>query len=214
VELLVVIGLIAALGAWFAFGLQGGAKVAALQSGQSMVAGFVNAARQQAVASGRDTRVLLNIDPSGTTEPRRYLRHLVRQLSQPDGWRTEDEMFLPTGVAMLPREPGSPSNLLAPGMVWTRADGSALRSSAFRATGEMSLAINSPVSELWASISFTAAGMTGNSGDLVLATTELLAPGHYGAGESPLRFNNSEQVRGLSLSSYGLASLVAGRMGF
>ncbi len=214
VELLVVIGLIAALGTVFALGLKGGGRGVALASAQSLLANLVNTVRLKAVTTGHETRLLLNTDPVSDPHSARFLRYLVWQERVADEWRTLGEAWLPEGVGLLPRDPRNPAHLLASGVAWTRADGTTLRSTALQAAGDLRLAINSSVLESWASLSFTPAGTTFSNGDLVLATMEPLPPGSYAPGESPFQFTNPENVRGLSLSRYGLASLVSGRMGF
>jgi len=214
IELLVVIGLIAGLGTIFALGLKGGGRNVALVSAQSLLANLVSTARLKAVTTGHETRLLLNDDPASDPHAARYLRYLVWQERVADEWRTLGEAWLPEGVGLLPRDPRNPANLLAAGPAWTRADGTDLRSTALQVAGDLRSAINSSVIEGWASLSFTAAGTTFNNGDLVLAALEPLPPGSFAAGESPFQFTNPENVRGLSLSRYGLASLVSGRMGF
>ena len=214
IELLVVIGLIAALGTVFALGLKGGGRATALASAQSLLANLVGTVRLKAVTTGHETRLLLNTDPVSDPHSARFLRYLVWQERVADEWRTLGEAWLPEGVGLLPRDPRTPSNLFAPGGAWTRADGTALRSTALQTAGDLRLAVNSSVTENWASLGFTAAGTTFSNGDLVLATLEPLPPGSYVPGESPFQFTNPENVRGLSLSRYGLASLVSGRMGF
>jgi prepilin-type N-terminal cleavage/methylation domain-containing protein len=214
VELLVVIGLIAALGTIFALGLKGGGRSVELSSAQSLLANLVNTVRLKAVTTGHETRLLLNTDPVSDPRSARFLRYLVWQERVADEWHTLGEAWLPEGVGLLPRDPRSPANLLASNGVWTRADGTTLRSTALQAADDLHLAVNSNVTESWASLSFTAAGTTFSNGDLVLATLEPLPPGSYASGESPFQFTNPENVRGLSLSRYGLASLVSGRMGF
>jgi hypothetical protein len=214
VELLVVIGLIAALGTIFALGLKGGGRGVALASAQSLLANLVNTVRLKAVTTGHETRLLLNTDPVSDPRSARFLRYLVWQERVADEWYTLGEACLPEGVGLLPRDPRSPANLLASNRVWTRADGTTLRSTALQAANDLRLTVNSNIIESWASLSFTAAGTTFSNGDLVLATLEPLPPGSYASGEPPFQFTNPENVRGLSLSRYGLASLVSGRMGF
>ncbi len=213
-ELLVVIGLIAGLSVFLVGGLAGGRGSVALQAGQSTVANLLLTARTQAIATGRDTRVLVHNDPVEVNQPQRYLRCLVLQINEDGVWRTLSDVYLPEGVHVLPRDPTTPSNLLLAGPSWTRADGASLRSTVFRAAGDLTLTVNSPVGERWATIGFTAAGTTANSGDLVLAMASAVPPEGGPAGLSPVQFANPEQVRGLSLSGYGLISLVDSRMGF
>lgn len=220
-EVLVVIGLIAGLSFVLIGGFGGGARSAALQSAQSTLANLIMAARVKAMSSGQATRVLVQIDPASPEAGSRYLRCLVLQVANGGNWDTQTEAFLPDSVGILPRDITTPANLVAPGKTWTRpSDGSSLRSTALRAAitsfpdAEVVLAVNSPTAERWAAIKFTALGTTQNSNDLVLASVVRLAPGSYLAGESPVQFDNPDNVRGLSLSSYGVPTLVNSRASY
>lgn len=212
IELLVVIGLIAALVAVVAVGLRPAGQGVALQAGQSAVANLLNAARLNALATGRDTRVLLCVETASAADD--FLRRLAWQEKTDQRWITQGEIRLPDGVAMLPRNPEAFTGLLAPGVAWTREDGAALRSTAFRAGADVRAAVNSPGAADWAAVTFSSAGTTMGSGDLVLGATVIRPPSDRGAGEAPVRFVHPDQVRGLSVSGYGLATLVNSREGF
>jgi prepilin-type N-terminal cleavage/methylation domain-containing protein len=212
IELLVVIGLIAALAAVLAVGLRPAGQGVALQAGQSAVANLLNAARLSALATGHDTRVLLCVHPASADDG--FLRRLAWQEKTDQGWITQGEIRLPDGVAMLPRNPEAFAGLLAPGAAWTRGDGAALRSTAFRPGADVRAAVNSPDAADWAAITLSSAGTTMGSGDLVLGAVVIRPPSDRGAGQGPVRFVHPDQVRGLSLSGYGLATLVNSREGF
>ncbi len=220
-ELLIVIGLIAVICVWIAPGLSGGSRSASLQSAQTTLANLVAVTRTKAVATGSSARLLVNVDVTNASANGRYLRFIAAQVQDGTGWDTIGTAWLPEGVGLLPRDPTIPANLLPAGPAWTRpSDGAQLRSSALRPVGpvyldaEVTLAVDSPTSELWAAVKFTALGTTANGGDLVLASCHLLPPGSYVSGESPLQFENQETVRGLMLSAYGLPEYVNGREGF
>lgn len=212
IELLVVIGVIAALAAVLAVGLRPAGQGVALQAGQSTVANLLSAARLSALATGHDTRVLLCVDSASANDG--FLRRLAWQEKTDQGWITQGEIRLPDGVAMLPRNPEAFAGLLAPGATWTRGDGAALRSTAFRPAADVRAAVNSPEAADWAAITFSNAGTTMGSGDLVLGAVVIRPTSDRGVGGVPLRFVHPDQVRGLSLSGYGLATLVNGREGF
>lgn len=211
IELLVVIGLIASLAAVLAVGLRPAGQGVALQAGQSAVANVLNAARLNALATGHDTRVLLCVDPASADD---YLRRLAWQEKTEQGWITQAEIRLPDGVAMLPRNPEAFAGLLAPGAAWTRGDGAALRSTAFRPGADVRVAVNSPDAADWSAVTFSSAGTTLGSGDLVLGSVAVRPAAEHGASEAPVRFVHPDQVRGLSVSGYGLATLVNSREGF
>lgn len=212
IELLVVIGLIAALAAVLAVGLRPSGQGVALQAGQSAVANLINAARLNALATGHDTRVLLCVDTASADDD--FLRRLAWQEKTDQGWITQGETRLPDGVAMLPRNPEAFAGLLAPGAAWIRGDGAALRSTAFRPGADVRMAVNSPDAADWSAVTFSSAGTTMGSGDLVLGSVVVRAAAERNAGEAPVRFVHPDQVRGLSVSGYGLATLVNSREGF
>ncbi len=212
IELLVVIGLIAALAAVLAVGLRPAGQGVALQAAQSAVANLCNAARLNAAATGHETRILLYVDPADADE--RFLRVLAWQEKADEGWITQGEIRLPDSVAMLPRNPEAFAGLLAPGVAWTRGDGAALRSTAFRAGADVRAAVNSPDAADWSAVTFSSAGTTMGSGDLVLGSVIVRPPAERRAGEASLRFVHPDHVRGLSVSGYGLATLVNSRDGF
>lgn len=212
IELLVVIGLVATLAAVLVVGLRPSGQGLALQAAQSAVANLLNAARLNALATGHETRVLLNVDLANADG--RCLRLLAWQEKTDQGWTTQGEIRLPDGVAMLPRNPEAFGGLLALGTAWTRGDGAGLRSTAFRPGADVSAAVNSPDIEKWASITFSSAGTTLGSGDVVLGSVIMRPPAERDAGEAPVRFIHPDQVRGLSVSGYGLATLVSSREEF
>lgn len=218
IELLVVVALIAILTGFLLGGLPGGGKAVALQSAQVTLANAVAAARTQARASGRSVRLLVNVDPASSGGSLRFLRALVLQRQEGGAWVTLAEFSLPPGVYLVPGNFGSiPSGLFAPEDTaeWRRvSDGSTLRSTALREAEILSLAVEGGEADRWCGITFAAAGTTLQTGDLVLATGRLRPPDASSAGESPVRLENPMAVRGLSLSTYGVVSLIDDRSGF
>lgn len=216
-ELLVVIGLIAALSFVLNGGLGGGGKSAALQSAQATMANLVTAARIKAMATGQSARILINVDLHGTAQPVRYLRYMVLQVQIAGAWQLVADAYLPDGVFVVPGNfAGIPAGLFAADAVtpWTKPDGSALRSTALRSNQLISETINSAVVEQWVSFTLAAAGTTAQSGDIILAVGKLRAPGSYAVGDSPVTLENPEQVRGLTLSTYGVPTLINSRSSF
>lgn len=207
-------GLIATLAAVLAVGLRPSGKGLALQAGQSAVANLLQAARLGALATGRETRVLLHADADAAATDRRFLRVLAWQANTEAGWCTCGEIELPDGVAMLPSRPDAFAGLLAPGLTWTRGDGAALRSTAFGPGGEVRTAVNTPDATRWLVLTYSGAGTTLGSGDLVLGSVVARPAAETAVGQAPFCFIDPAQVRGLSLSGYGLATLVNTREGF
>ena len=54
----------------------------------------------------------------------------------------------------------------------------------------------------------------GAIGDIILAAGHVRPPGSYLAGESPVELESPENVRGLTLSSYGVPVLINARASF
>lgn len=218
-ELLVVIGLIAALSLVLLGSFGSGGKSAALQSAQATLGNLVSAARTKALAGGGGARLLISIDPTSTNDPARFLRYIAIQEQIAGVWQPVPavEIFLPEGVYLVPGNFTSlPAGLFSTSAAtpWTKSDSSPLRSTALRANQILSLALNSPVAEQWVSVSFASAGTTAQSGDLILATGRRRPPGSYSPGESPVELENPETVRGLTLSTYGLPALINDRASF
>lgn len=213
-ELLVVVGLISAF-SFILLNTLGSTRGAALQSAQSTLANLIVAARTKAAASGRPSRILVQFDATSSTAPTRFLRHLVLQAQVNGAWQSQTEAFLPEGVYVVPGNFAFPAGLLAASEVpWTKNDGASLRSTALRSVNISAVSIDGGAVEQWVSIPFAAAGTTNAPGDIVIAAGRTRAPGSYAAGEAPVALTHPEQARGLTLSTYGVATLINGRAGF
>lgn len=221
-ELLVVIGLIAAMSIFLVSGLSGGGQSAALQSAQATVSSLVTAARTKAPATNRKTRLLVNVDPAS---PERYLRFLVLQLarqtgSSPADWDTIQSVTLPAGTCVLP---GSLTGLVANAAQWKRvSDPAAELSSDLFKNQSLSYAIEGDLTaQLWTGVAFTpngtlAALVSGPppKGSIVIALGQVRPPGSYAAGEPPVQLGSAQSVRGLILSAYGVPALLNERNAF
>lgn len=217
VELLVVMALMAVFSAVLLSQFSGGGSSAVLQSAQSALAGTITLARTRALASGQPCRLAFNIDPRESAQPSRYLRFIVLQINGPTGWQSIKELYLPEGAYFLPGDFAVlPLGLFAEGTAdWVKADElTPLRSTVLRSGQIITETINSNVAELWVSFSISPIGATAQAGDLVLASGRQRAPGFYLAGESPVELYHRDGVHGITLSSYGLAVLIADRSGF
>lgn len=213
-ELLIVVGLIAAF-SFVVIGALGSTRGAVLQSAQATVANLLVAARAKAAASGQSTRLLVQFDTTSRTAPTRFLRHLVLQAQVNGAWQSLSDAWLPDGVYVVPGNFAFPAGLIATtGVAWTKGDGSNLRSTALRNVNLISESVYGDAVEQWASIPFAAAGTTAASGDIVLAAGRTRPPGSYAEGESPIELQHPDQVRGLTLSSYGVATLINSRTSF
>ncbi|MBA3848788.1 MAG: hypothetical protein C0502_02175 [Opitutus sp.] len=210
-ELVVVAGLIAAF-AIVAFRVLGAPESAALQTAQAGLANLVVAARTKAVATGQPARLLVGVDPAS---PTRYLRHIVLQTQSGGTWASFGEFTLPEGIYVLPGNFPFPEGLLsAADGAWTRTDGAPLRSTALRAANLLTVAVDGPVAEQWAALPIAAAGTTNSPGDLVVAPGRRRMPDSPEAGEAPVELLHPERVRGIAVSTYGVATPVGQRAGF
>lgn len=218
VELLVVVALIAVLAVWLPGGLAGGSRAAALSSAQASVAGLVSAARLQATASGRKTRLLVHNDPMA---PTRYLREIVWQRARqagaaPADWDTVESLALPAGCYVVPGSLLQAGGLVADAAEWRRRSQptQSLVSDLF-ANQALRLTLDGESeAQSWTGVAFTAQGtlaaVNGGpppTGAWLLALGAPRPPADVLAGESPVRLGSSRAVRGLLLSAYGVATL-------
>lgn len=216
-ELLVVMGLMAAFSLLLMGRWENGGRAAALKSAQAMLANLVTVARTGALASGRSSRILVHIDPAIPGDSGRYLRYIVVQLNTVDGWQTVTDAFLPDGIYVVPGNFSSmPGGLFAAGgtVPWRKADGSDLRSTALRSDQIFPDTINGVLSEQWVGVVLSSNAGTLQSGDMILATGRRKAPGSYAAGDAPVELQNPADVRGLTLSSYGVPAFINARTSF
>jgi type II secretory pathway pseudopilin PulG len=213
-ELLVVAGLTAAFSVVVIRGLGGGGQSAAVQSAQATLANLISVARTKAMASGQSSRLLINVDAGGSSQPLRFLRLVAIQTQVSGGWQTITEAYLPEGVYVVPGNFAvTPAGLFS-AVPWTRADGSALRSTALRSNQITTETIAGAAAEQWVSLTISAAAGTAQSGDLIVAPGKPRPPGSYLPGESPVLLDNPDGVRGLTLSAYGVPALINARNGF
>jgi len=221
-ELLVVIGLIAALVFFLFSGLTGAGKSHALQSAQATLANLVTAARTKAPATNRKTRLLVNVDPAS---PERYLRLVVLQLarqpgSSPADWDTVQSVCLPAGTCVVP---GSLAGLVADATPWKRGSNPAedLVSDLFQNQSLSCALEGDAAARSWTGVAFTPNGTLAAlgsgpppKGSVVLALGQPRPPGSYAAGEPPVQLGDAPSVRGLVLSAYGVPALLNERSAF
>ena len=206
IELLVVLGLIALLMGGLGLGLREGQAAGALQTGQGMMASLLSAARGQAALTQR--RVLLVVEAEAESED--FLRriHLVYETTPgSDRWEgRSDGVLLPAGIFVVPG--------LANVSGAAFAAGSAAWPARRRSSLEPAMAgrITTPTGQGGGYLRMTApfevaeSGAAGGGERLVLAVARRTATG--------VEFANPEAVRGVVLSSYGVAVLVNEGVGF
>jgi len=213
-ELLVAVGLIAALSV-VVLGVMNGGRGSALQAGQAAFADLLVAARTQAAASNQPVRLLVNFNPADPELPSRFLRYVVLQVQTRSGWQSRVAAYLPPGVYILPGRGPTPDGLFAAASSgWLRVDGSDLRSTTLRISDAIDEAIDDGPVERWLVLPISANGTTNAAGDIVLANGRSRAPGSFAAGESPVELLHPDEVRGLALSQYGVATAIDRRTSF
>lgn len=224
-ELLVVIGLIAAMSFFVVSGMTGGGEATALQSGQATLANLITAARTKAPATGRKTRLLINADP---TVAERYLRYVVLQLarqpgSSPTDWDSMMAVTLPEGVYVMPSSLAQVGGLVASPAAWRRVTDPAadLVSDLFSNQMLSVLLEGDTTAQAWTGIAFTPNGTLAALGGgpppkgyLVITPGIKKSPGDYLSGEAPVLLVNPQAVRGLLLSAYGVPAMLNERSAF
>lgn len=218
IELVVVIGLIAALTALFASGLRSN-KSAALRSAQTTLANTLTAARLRAQSSGCRVRVLIH---AGANDAVRFRRVIAVQQESSYGsgeWlRPASVVTLPPEVLVLPYRNRQPAGLFEAPEQWVKSNGASspavLHSSSLSAA-PVSVAIQTESPERWDFVQFTPQNtMSSGVGDVVLAMCRARPPGSYAEGESPFVAEGPASARGVSISTYGVVTLINDRGGF
>jgi prepilin-type N-terminal cleavage/methylation domain-containing protein len=221
-ELLVVVGLVAALSGAAFHGLAGGGREAAMRSSQALLANLVTAARLKAMGTGCKTRLLVNVDPG---VPDRYLRMVVLQTGRqagpsPANWDTSQRLSLPHGIFVVP---ASLAGLVATATDWKRvSDPTAdLASDLFTADPLSHALEEDSAPQWWAGVAFTPVGTLATlvsgpppKGALVIALGRRRASGDYEPGAPPIELEQPSAVRGLLLSAYGVPTLLRDRTAF
>lgn len=212
-EMLIVVTLIAVLAVVIGLGFSGGEKSAALGTAQVTVANVMIATRMRAISTGHAARMLINSDIGS---PDRYLRQLVVQEFDPASgtWESKMEVNLPPGTYLLPQQNKTPAGLLENDVLWRKADNSTVLHSSIFSAGFVSERINGTRAESWVAVEYNYRGTTTTSGAIVLSAGQMRAPGSYSASESPVRLLDSANVRGLSVTSYGMVTYLNGREAF
>ena len=210
IEVLTVIGIVALMAGGLGLALRDGSTTVALHSAQGTVAGLVTAARGQAALSQNRTMLVVNADPADD----RFLRDILVAIeSGPNSgqWQIAAEgALLPTGICVVP----GTGNLV--GAVFA-VDGDAARawpvgrrsSLELMPAGSILSAAENPSGQyLGMTSAFTAQGsMVSGGGDkLVLAPVRRTSAG--------VIFDHPERVRGVVVSSYGVAIQVNDGPGF
>ena len=201
IELLVVIGVIAVLAGGIGMTLRSNNHNTGLQAAQSTIAGMVRLARAQAALKQQNVGIFVNMK---TTNLDCYLRQLVfavdtSVLQNGTSWTLLDGgTMLPQGIYVVPKTlpAGAPS---------------ALKLSTALSSSNVNLAVNSTTAEAYAYVYIKPLGTpSSGGGNIVLSTATLKTD----TGAPVLTFDNANNVRGITISSYGIATLINESAGF
>lgn len=205
-ELLVVVGLIAAFAVIVAMPLAGSGKSVALQSAQAMISNLISGSRARAISTNTEVRLLFRAAP----ELPDYRRLIVLIAKKSDGsWEAVDSYFLPNGTYVLPYKSRILSGSFDEDDKWKVSDSEYLGSSALN-NSLFSFAFDAGV-EAWEYIAFTPRGTVDGAGSLILALGRPRSPAEAVGGGSPIVLGSPDAIRGVQVSSYGVPRLLDGR---
>lgn len=193
VELLVVIGLIAVLAGVLGLALGRGNSGAALQSSQATLQGLFASARGQAAIRQSVATIVVNVDP----ESEGFLREFHVFV---DDEATGSPLTLSQGIYMVPSSTGTTY-----GGAVAFADPGQWANRVSTAFDGASVSTPSGVAGTFARVAAiidrgTLSGASGGS-RIVLAPAERVS-------EEQISFNNPDAVRGVSLSTYGVLTML------
>jgi prepilin-type N-terminal cleavage/methylation domain-containing protein len=205
IELMVVIGVVAVLAAVIFSGLRGSDATVTLRSAQATMANALNAARTLAISKGVNVGLLINND-TGDAEHYRRLIVLVEDINGSSS--IVSSFNLPDGIYVIPHKDRFTEGMRQEGS-WIGGDsGGEIGSSFLRYT--TSLALMAGDVQLWEYREFTPNGtMTGGTGGDIVVATAKKQPDK--ASSYPIVYESPEQVRGLTISTYGMARMTNGR---
>ena len=204
IELLAVIGVIAVLAAVVFAGLSGSDRGAALRTAQATMANALNLTRTRAMTKNAYVALMVNNDASDSNNYRR----LIAVVEDINGESLVVATYLlPENVYVIPHRDRFPIGLHTDEN-WNGSDSAALVGSTFlRNTISKQIAGNAPQS--WEYREMTPEGTiaSGTAGNIVVA----VASRQSGSGSGyPIIFDAPEMIRGLKVSTYGLARLTVG----
>jgi prepilin-type N-terminal cleavage/methylation domain-containing protein len=200
IELLVVIGLIAVIAGVLGLSLGRGNSGTSLQGAQSTSSALIAGARAQAATSLNNSGVFINVSPDSDN----FLRECYIAVNNGAAWVARgDPVLLPRGIFLVPANTAFP---IANVEFGTDGGSWSERSSGFPAAAlslkasDGSTNINSESYRLL--VSFTPRGTTSSTMSQIV-----FAAGERVSGSKVL-FNNASAVRGMTISNYGIATLI------
>lgn len=200
IELLVVIGIIAILAAGIGVALRGNNPDASLRGAQGLISGVLSGARGQAALTQSNARIIVQAD-STRDDFLRSIRVVIPDPANTAQWKQVGaEVILPPNVYVVPH-----INTLT-GVTFDSTNGTwnvGRYSTFLRAATAADVAglVNASASTILVSRDITALGTVDGSGRIVVT------PGRA-SGATSVVLDNASAVRGLSVSRYGVATLV------
>jgi len=218
IELLVVIGIIAVMVGGFGLAMKdSGNSTSGLQAAQSTLASLLSSVRGQAVLKGGTAALFVSYDnATSPASKERYLRYCVvatttdNPATTTSTWTTVNEgYYLPRGVYIVP--PSAPTGdavetgvSFSATVLSTGFDANAFTPIFNTGTGDTSLIL--AMNSLGQRVTVNGAAGT----NIVLSVANPQPPG----STYPMKFSNSSNVRGFSISQYGVAALISDASGF
>lgn len=210
VELLVVIAVIGLLVGSLGLALRDGDRGAALQTGQSSLSSLLSAARAQAAASGRNATIVVWADEDDLDT---YLRRAAVMIQVNGGWvQKGDAINLPRGIFFVPDDTTAKIEF-EPANEWDQH-----RRTQITAKDTLNVRQDNPPLfdnpdpaypsgvEAYRTVSLTPQGrLAGGNRTLVIAIGDLQPPN--------VVFQNSDSMRGLYLSTYGIPLVITEKAG-
>ena len=208
IELLVVVAVIALMVGVFGMALRdGGDPSTSLQSAQGTIASLLSSARGQAALKGQTAALFVNYQSSNAD---RYLRYcVVATTSDNVTWTAVNEgYYLPKGIYVVP--PSFPVS--ETGVTFTPT----LLSNGFDLNPVTGQKLNSTTAEQWLVLAINPQGQRTTVSGAAPGTNVVLSVANIqpAATNPPMKFSNSANVRGFSISQYGVAAFINDAGGF
>lgn len=210
-ELIVVAGLVGAIFWVFAAGGMGRGHAASLHAAQSILLTAVTTARAQAIASGREVRLLVH---HGLLDAVNFRRRIILVQPEAGGWVEFTVVDLPDGVALAPYRTRLPTGFYPRPEEWRTASGAEPLGSSGLSNPPMFHTHAASSAVEWEYVTFTPRGTVDGAGSLVLLMVRPAGPQPAAGTASPCVAIEPRLVRGLQVSVYGAPRLIHDRTGF
>ena len=199
IELLVVIGIIAALAAGVGLALRDNDPSSALRGAQGLTVSALSSARGQAALTQSVAKLIVQGDKSKEETFMRAIRIVVSSDAGATWKQVGGEIVLPSRVYIVPN--GSVSGITPAG---SGRKSTFFSNAAPAAVSGIPTTDGTWISSGWISplgVLTTGSGSTIVSGDIVVGSGKITGPGE-------ITLDNYESLRGVSVSRYGVATIV------